>query len=132
MVGAAEGEIIPEKDSSEKGIEKPAALAAEENAEIGNVEAKLIWGPWKVPGILGTINNAYACAYMIFVIFWSVWPPATPVKADTMNYSVVVTGGVMILSGIWYFVRARKVYRGPILEDEVAAIAKRAGSIVAV
>lgn len=25
------------------------------------VSARLIWGPWHLPGILGTVNNAYAC-----------------------------------------------------------------------
>ena len=59
-------------------------------------QAQLEWGPWHLPEPLGTINNAYACCYMVFVIFWSVWPPATPVTAATMNYSVVVTGGIII------------------------------------
>lgn len=99
-------------------------------AEVKIAQARLIWGPWRIPGMLGTINNAYACVYMIFVIFWSVWPPATPVQADTMNYSVVVTGGVMILSAIWYFVRAKKVYKGPIVDDDVAAVVERRGSMV--
>ncbi|KAF2864464.1 hypothetical protein K470DRAFT_267307 [Piedraia hortae CBS 480.64] len=97
--------------------------------EVGVANAPLIWGPWKLPGVLGTINNAYACTYMIFVIFWSVWPPSTPVKASTMNYSVVVTGGVMILSAIWYFVRAKKVYKGPLVDLEVAEVMRR-GSVV--
>jgi choline transport protein len=79
-------------------------------------ESPLVWGPWRLPGVFGTINNAYACVYMIYVIFWSVWPPATPVFADTMNYSIVVTGGVMILSGVWYVVRGNREYRGPIDE----------------
>ena len=92
-------------------------------------EARLVWGPWRLPGIIGIINNAYACCYMIFVIFWSVWPPATPVTASTMNYSVVVTGGIMILSTIWYFVRGRREYKGPLIDDEVAAI-MRVGSVV--
>lgn len=59
---------------------------------------RLVWGPWHVPGLLGIINNAYACVYMVFVIFWSVWPPSYKPTANTMNYSVVVTGGVLILS----------------------------------
>jgi choline transport protein len=96
------------------------------------VQGKLVWGPWHLPGLLGTINNAYACVYMIFVIFWSVWPPVTPVTASTMNYSVVVTGGVMILSVVWYFIRGRKDYNGPIVDEDVAPIARRAGSIVAI
>ncbi|KAJ5204225.1 uncharacterized protein N7498_005104 [Penicillium cinerascens] len=85
-------------------------------------QAPLIWGPWKVPGILGTINNAYACVYMLFVLFWSVWPSETPVNYSTMNYSIVVTGGVLILSGIWYFVRARKEYEGPLIDEDIAEI----------
>lgn len=95
----------------------------------GVIDAKLIWGPFRLPGLLGTINNIYACCYMVFVIFWSVWPPATPVTASTMNYSVVVTGGVMILSGIWYFVRAKDVYKGPLIDREVAQV-MRVGSVV--
>ncbi|TID20309.1 amino acid transporter [Venturia nashicola] len=91
-----------------------------------STEARLVWGPWRLPGVLGTINNIYACCYMVFVIFWSVWPPATPVKASTMNYSIVVTGGVMILSGIWYFIGGRKQYRGPVVEDDdVVVVARR-------
>jgi amino acid transporter len=90
--------------------------------EFEIAQAPLIWGPWKVPGILGTINNAYACVYMLFVVFWSVWPPSTPVDYTTMNYSIVVTAGVLILSGIWYLIRARKEYKGPLIDEEVAAI----------
>lgn len=100
-------------------------------AEVQIAQARLIWGPWHIPGILGTINNAYACVYMIFVIFWSVWPPVTPVTASTTNYSVVVTGGVMILSAIWYFIRGRKVYKGPLVDEDVSAVVLRRGSVVA-
>ena len=82
----------------------------------------LIWGPWKVPGILGTMNNIYACTYMLFVLFWSVWPSETPVNYTTMNYSIAVTGGVLILSGLWYFLRARNEYDGPLIDDEIAEI----------
>jgi hypothetical protein len=104
-------------------VEEPTG--DEKTAELHPVEAltelvqgRFVWGPWHIPGILGTINNVYACVYMIFVIFWSVWPPATPVTASTMNYSVVVTGGIMILSGVWYVVRGRREYKGPLVEEE--------------
>jgi choline transport protein len=84
--------------------------------------AKLVWGPWHISGIFGIINNAYACIYMIFVLFWSVWPPETPVSYTTMNYSIVVTAGVIIFSVVWYFVRARHEYKGPLLDQEVAEL----------
>lgn len=50
---------------------------------------------------------------------------------DRMNYSVVVTGGVIIFSIVWYYVRGRKEYYGPLIDDEVAAI-MRLGSVVSV
>lgn len=103
-----------EEDENKKSEKKktPQGLAAA-------AQKPLVWGPWRIPSILGIINNAYACMYMLFVIFWSVWPPATPVTANTMNYSVVVTGGVLILSGVWYWIRARKDYYGPIVEENI-------------
>jgi hypothetical protein len=113
----------PERDMPEKKGNQPT--------EYDIAQAPLIWGPWKVPGILGTINNAYACVYMLFVIFWSVWPPETPVDYTTMNYSIVVTAGVLILSGIWYFVRARKEYSGPLIDEEVAEIMHLAPAAIA-
>lgn len=88
----------------------------DDNHLVAYVPSQLYWGPWKVPGLLGIINNAYACLYMVFVIFWSVWPPETPVNPTTMNYSVLVTGGVILFSIFWYYVRGRKEYRGPLLE----------------
>lgn len=119
----------PEQHTSPFKTDKEGVEGRTEELEAA--QARLIWGPWHLPGWLGTLNNIYACMYMIFVIFWSVWPPATPVTASTMNYSVVVTGGVIILSLVWYFIRGRKEYHGPLIDDEVKRI-MRIGSVVAV
>jgi len=86
---------------------------------IAMTDFQLAWGPFRIPGILGIINNTYACLYMVFVIFWSVWPPVTPVNSTTMNYSVVVTGGVIVFSIVWYWIRGRKEYQGPLIDEEV-------------
>ncbi|KUL86450.1 hypothetical protein ZTR_08132 [Talaromyces verruculosus] len=102
-----------------------SVTAADEQGRITFAPTQLVWGPWHIPGLLGIINNAYACIYMVFVIFWSVWPPATPVVADTMNYSVVVTGGVIILSIVWYWIRGHKEYKGPLVDKEVIEIIQR-------
>jgi choline transport protein len=109
--------------------DRDSASSALANNNNNVINARLVWGPFRLPGLLGIINNLYACCYMVFVIFWSVWPPATPVTAATMNYSVVVTGGVMLLSAVWYFVRAKHVYKGPLIDSEVAGV-MRAGSVV--
>ncbi|KAK4628811.1 Choline transport protein [Fulvia fulva] len=119
-------------DANAKEVKTGAAEEVTQDVDgVEVVQARLVWGPWHLPGILGIINNVYACVYMVFVIFWSVWPPATPVSASTMNYSVVVTGGVMILSAIWYFIGGKKQYQGPLIDDEVASI-MRAGSTISV
>jgi choline transport protein len=106
----------------------PTIADADEQGRITFAPTQLVWGPWHVPGWLGIANNAYACVYMTFVIFWSFWPPATPVSANTMNYSVVVTGGVIIFSVVWYFIRGRKEYKGPLVDKEAIEIIRGVSS----
>ena len=79
-------------------------------------EFYLVWGPWKIPGILGVINNTFACLYMLVIWFFSFWPPATPTTAATMNYASVVAGSVIIFGIIYYFAAGRRHYSGPIIE----------------
>ncbi|OAA72318.1 GABA permease [Cordyceps fumosorosea ARSEF 2679] len=81
----------------------------------------LVWGPWRIGGLLGTVNNIFACCYLAFVLFFSFWPPATPVKADTMNYSFMGTLAVIGFSTIYYFATARKQFSGPIVEVHTAS-----------
>ncbi len=83
------------------------------------IQPRLVWGPWRIRGIWGIINNAFACVYIIFVIFWSFWPPATPVKPETMNYSVLMTGSVIIFSLVYYRVWGRTQYLGPLVDQEL-------------
>lgn len=104
-------------------------IAERRSRKMSMAEAPLVFGPFSLPSWIGIINNAYACAYMIFVIFWSVWPPDTPVDAENMNYSVVVTGGVIIFSIAWYYIRGRKEYDGPTVDEEVEQ-AVRKNSVV--
>ena len=89
-------------------------------------DTQLTWGPFHLPGMFGIINNAYACVYMVFVIFWSFWPPQADTNYENMNYAVVVVFGVIIFSIIWYFVRGRKEYSGPTVDEEVEVDVRRA------
>lgn len=79
-------------------------------------EFRLIWGPWRIPGLLGIINNAFACAYMIVIWFFSFWPPTNPTTPSTMNYASLVAGSVVLFSIFYYFVRGKRYYTGPIIE----------------
>ena len=76
----------------------------------------LSWGPWRVPGIFGILNNICACVYLVIVCFFSFWPSSSPTTAENMNYSSLVTGAVVLFSTVYYFLRARRTYQGPIVE----------------
>ncbi|MCJ1252858.1 hypothetical protein MMC24_000664 [Lignoscripta atroalba] len=106
-----------------------AAIAADNNTSADNdvVQPLLVWGPWNIPGIWGTLNNAFACVYIVFVIFWSFWPPKTPVTPENMNYSVLVTGTVVVFSIVYYYLWGKDQYKGPLIEREVKNIARRNG-----
>ena len=59
-----------DSDKEKKATDSPPGYADIDRGTVGVAQPRLIWGPWHLPGIIGTINNAYACCYMIFVIFW--------------------------------------------------------------
>ncbi|KAH8894554.1 amino acid transporter [Thozetella sp. PMI_491] len=77
---------------------------------------QLAWGPWKLPEPLGVANNILACLWCVLLLFWSFWPQATPTSPQAMNWSVLVVGCVTVFSVIWYVLRARKYFKGPIKE----------------
>ncbi|KAI0423660.1 amino acid/polyamine transporter I [Xylaria sp. FL1042] len=86
-------------------------------------EAVLEWGPWRVPGLLGVLNNTFACIFCVWVLFWDFWPPSTPANAENMNYSVLVTGSVTIFAVARYFLGVKVDYRGPLVGYEVKSFA---------
>ncbi|OAQ97744.1 hypothetical protein LLEC1_00414 [Akanthomyces lecanii] len=97
------------------GFTLPDASAQPALANADNAEG-LVWGPWHVPGIFGIVNNSVACAYLLTMWFFSFWPPAPKTDAKDMNFSVLMTGAVVIFSVVYYLVWARKDYKGPIRE----------------
>lgn len=88
------------------------------NGLINTPGSRLCWGPWRIAGVFGIANNAFACLYLTFLLIFSFWPPTTPTTAKTMNYSSLVTGVVVIFSVGYYFAYARKEYKGPVVEVE--------------
>lgn len=81
-IRSASATDTPSTDASDK---QPRSI------EDRIADTPLVWGPQHVSGILGTINNTYACAYICFVLFQSAQPPDILVNYTTMNYSIVVT-----------------------------------------
>lgn len=77
---------------------------------------QLVWGPFHLPGVFGIIVNAWAVGFGIIIFFFSFWPVATPVTAAHMNFSVLMTGSVVLFAVLYYALWARKTYTGPIVE----------------
>ena len=75
------------------------------------------WGPWKLPEPFGTINNAFACIYLVFIWFWSFWPPEAAVKPESMNYSCLVFGVALMFSIIYYYLIGHKEFKNPTHEE---------------
>ncbi|KDE07288.1 hypothetical protein MVLG_02508 [Microbotryum lychnidis-dioicae p1A1 Lamole] len=72
-------------------------------------------------GPLMYIVNLIAIFWTTFVVIILALPTIMPVTAANMNYASAVTGGVMILSLIWYFAGGRKHYTGPrnLIQEEL-------------
>ena len=78
--------------------------------------AELTWGPWRIPGILGILNNSFAVIYLVIIFFFSFWPPTIDPTPATMNYSSLMLGACIIFSLLYWVFRARKEYKGPVVE----------------
>ena len=66
-------------------------------------------------GRWGLIINVAALLFLIPLIFFLTWPLTTPVTAETMNWSSVMLGGVLIIAFTYYIIWGRKEYTGPVM-----------------
>ena len=98
------------------GIQEPTSEEPDCNGPADIQCRQLTWGSWRVRGWLGTAINAFACAYLVMIVFFSFWPPSTPTTPATMNYSVLVVGIVLIFSISYYHIWGKHQYNGPIIE----------------
>lgn len=97
---------------------KPSNSSPSPPGSIRNGQPPIVWGPWRIPGALGIANNAFACLYLAFILFFSFWPSYAEVTPKTMNWSILVTGFVAVFSTLYYILWAKRTYKGPIIEVE--------------
>ncbi|KAI1429104.1 amino acid transporter-like protein [Xylaria sp. FL1777] len=91
-------------------------IRQDDDVLVNTMGSTLTWGPWRLRGSIGVANNVFACAYLLYIFFFSFWPSVREVTAATFNYSVLVFGAVLLFSLIYYAGWARKIYTGPIIE----------------
>lgn len=65
-------------------------------------------------GKFGLPINIAAVLFVVPLWFFTFWPLATPVMAMTMNWSSVIFVGVLMIAMVYYVVKARHVYTGPV------------------
>ena len=94
-------------------IRSPNSLSSTTSPDEANA---LVWGPFHLPGIFGIVVNVFAIIFGLITFFFSFFPVATPVDAAHMNYSVLMTGSVVLFAMLYYVLYAKKIYKGPIVE----------------
>lgn len=110
---------LPIRPEGDRSAPHRPTVEGNGDSDIIFEEQVLEWGPWHIPGILGILNNTFACVFSVWVLFWSFWPPGTPVHAENMNYSILVTGSVILFAVVRYFLGGKVEYRGPLVDYEV-------------
>ncbi|GAB7351785.1 hypothetical protein MBLNU459_g2359t1 [Dothideomycetes sp. NU459] len=66
-------------------------------------------------GKWGLCINIVALIFLLPMWFFAFWPLATPVTAATMNWSSAMFVGVMAIAMIFYLLKGRHVYVGPVM-----------------
>ncbi|KAJ3475941.1 hypothetical protein NLG97_g9290 [Lecanicillium saksenae] len=66
-------------------------------------------------GKYGVPINATAVVVVAWSFFWAFWPQSYPVTAEGFNWSVAIFVPTFILAFIYYFVKGRHEYEGPVV-----------------
>jgi choline transport protein len=70
------------------------------------------YGPFQL-GKYRNVINGVAIVYTLFTTFFLLWPATAHPDASSMNWTIVLIGGVLTFSGFWWFVEGRKSFVGP-------------------
>jgi choline transport protein len=90
----------------------PIALIASKRLTSKDIR----WGPWRLGPKLGFVINLFSMCFLAISIVFSFFPPGIPVTLVSMNWSILVFGGTVVLGILFYIVRGHKNYNGPIVE----------------
>lgn len=81
-------------------------------------------GPWHL-GRWSRPIGWLAVAWVVFICVLFVLPQFSPINVDTFNYAPVAVGVVLLFSGGWWLLSARRWFTGPQVQgtpEELAAI----------
>jgi choline transport protein len=91
---------------------------------IGCVLWRRIYKPETLPpaawplGKWGSTINALAVVFCVYAFFWAFWPQVYPFTAVDFNWASPVYTFVLIGAMIYFVVKGKKKYFGPVTEVE--------------
>jgi len=80
-------------------------------------------GPFHL-GRWSTLVGSVACSWVAFICVLLMFPSTSGPDSQTMNYAVTIIVGVILLSGGWWILGARKWFKGPVktVEEDVNVV----------
>ncbi|KAL4968029.1 putative choline transport protein [Aspergillus stella-maris] len=81
---------------------------------------KVIPGPFAMSGVWGFIVNILSVIYIAVTVVFFCFPFTLPVTVQNMNYTSVITVGLMTLVCLWWLAQGMRTYKGPIYSMEAA------------
>lgn len=66
-------------------------------------------------GRFGLAINIASLFFLTPIWFFAFWPLATPTGPSTMNWSILMYGGMIAISMGYYFFKGQYVYTGPVV-----------------
>ncbi|KAJ6014961.1 amino acid transporter [Penicillium herquei] len=84
-----------------------------------NPNKGLTWGPFRVRGLLGILNNIVALVFCGVAVIFGFWPNENHPPLSKMNWSSVIFSSAIILAIFYYLRWGRKHYMGPVMEVQV-------------
>lgn len=69
-------------------------------------------GKWGIP------INAFAVCFSLWTFFWAFWPQEYPVTAAAFNWASPVFVLTLIVAGIFFIVKGKNQYFGPVIDVE--------------
>lgn len=80
----------------------------------------MVPGPFYMGQKLGMAVNLLALVYILVTVVFFCFPLVLPATVQNMNYTSVITVGLMALTTLWWLLRARNKYQGPQYSFEAA------------
>ncbi|KAI9042599.1 putative choline transport protein [Aspergillus affinis] len=73
----------------------------------------IVLGPFYLGKRVGFVVNVVSVGYILVTVVFFCFPLVRPVTVQNMNYTSVITVGVVGLTAVWWVWRGRRDYKGP-------------------